>query len=151
MPPNEFLFTAANTLAMAGWVALLAFPRRRLANWWVSGLGIPGLLSVLYVALFALHAPGAEGGFSSLADVAALFATPGVLLAGWIHYLAFDLFLGAWMARRATAEGLPLWALLPALPATFLAGPAGLLLFLALRGLAARTSALTAPRQEIRT
>lgn len=138
MPANEFLFSAANSLAMAGWVALLAFPRRRLANWWISGLVIPGLLSAFYVALLVIHVPGAEGGFSSLAGVAALFATPGVLLAGWVHYLAFDLFLGAWMARRATAEGLPLWALLPALPVTFLVGPAGLLLFLALRGLATR-------------
>lgn len=147
MPPNDVLFTTANTLALAGWAALLAFPRRRLVTWWISGLGIPGLLSALYVALLAIHAPGAEGGFSSLAAVAALFATPGVLLAGWVHYLAFDLFLGAWMARRAAAERLPLWALLPALPLTFLAGPAGLLLFLLLRGFAAR-GALTTPRQE---
>lgn len=148
MPANEFLFSAANSLAMAGWVALLAFPRRRLANWWISGLIIPGLLSAFYVALLVIHVPGAAGGFSSLAGVAALFATPGVLLAGWVHYLAFDLFLGAWMARRATAEGLPLWALLPALPVTFLVGPAGLLLFLALRGLATR-GRLHQPPQEI--
>jgi hypothetical protein len=136
MPSNEALFTAANALTLTGWAALLAFPRRRLVTWWICGLGVPGLLSALYVALLAIHAPEAEGGFSSLAAVAALFAMPGVLLAGWVHYLAFDLFLGAWMARHAAAEGLPLWALLPALPVTFLAGPAGLLLFLALRELA---------------
>jgi len=146
--PNDLLFRAANMLALAGWAALIAFPRRRLANWWIGGLAIPALLSLLYLALLVLHLPGAEGGFSSLAAVAALFARPGVLLAGWVHYLAFDLFLGAWMARRATAESLPLWALLPALPVTFLAGPAGLLLFIALRGLALRAGSAT-PHREI--
>jgi hypothetical protein len=133
MPSTEFLFTAANTLALSGWAALLAFPRRRLATWWVGGLGVPGLLSALYLGLLAVHAPGAEGGFSSLAAVAALFRTEGVLLAGWVHYLAFDLFIGAWICRRASKDGLSPWLARLCLPPTFLAGPAGLLLFLGLR------------------
>jgi len=136
MPP-ETVFSAANALAMAGWLALLAAPRRAWANRHL-GFGIPAALAALYVLLMALHAPGAEGGFSTLAGVRALFARDGLLLAGWVHYLAFDLFLGAWMCRRAAAEGMPLWRLYPALPATFLAGPAGLLLFLGLRALPAR-------------
>ncbi len=135
---EESLFTATNTLALAGWILLALFPRRRWAHWHVSGVAIPVALAIAYAALLAWHAPGAEGGFSTLAGVRALFATDGVLLAGWLHYLAFDLFLGAWMCRRATAEALPLWRLYPALPLTFLAGPAGLLLFLALRALPAR-------------
>ena len=130
---EERLFTAANTLALAGWVLLALAPRRRWAHWHVSGVAIPAALALAYVLLLARHAPGAEGGFSTLAGVRALFATDGVLLAGWLHFLAFDLFLGAWMCRRATAEALPLWRLYPALPLTFLAGPAGLLVFLALR------------------
>jgi hypothetical protein len=132
MPP-ETLFSAANTLAMAGWLALLLAPRHRLANWTIAGLAIPALLSALYAVLLAIHAPGAEGGFSSLAGVAALFRTEGVLLAGWVHYLAFDLFLGAWICRRGAAEGLNPWLLRLCLPPTFLAGPVGLLLFLGLR------------------
>jgi hypothetical protein len=129
----EALFSTANLLAMAGWVALLAAPRRRAANWWLAGLAIPALLAALYVVLLAMHAPGAAGGFGSLADVAALFATPGVLLAGWVHYLAFDLFIGAWICRRGAAEGMNPWLVRLCLPPTFLAGPIGLLLFLGLR------------------
>jgi hypothetical protein len=129
----EALFSAANTLAIAGWLALLVAPRARLVNWTVSGLALPALLAALYVLLLALHAPGAEGGFGSLAGVAALFRNEGVLLAGWVHYLAFDLFLGAWMCRRGTAEGMNPWLTRLCLPPTFLAGPLGLLLFLALR------------------
>jgi hypothetical protein len=129
----DTLFSAANMLAMAGWLALLIVPRARWANWHLAGLALPALLAALYGVLLALHAPGAEGGFSSLADVAALFATPGVLLAGWVHYLAFDLFIGAWICRRGTAEGVNPWLLRLCLPPTFLAGPIGLLLFLAIR------------------
>lgn len=140
MPP-EAIFSAANTAALAGWVLLVAAPRRRWAHWHVAGLLIPGALALLYVVMLALHAPGAEGGFTTLAGVRALFAHDGVLLAGWVHYLAFDLFIGAWMCRRATAEGLAWWQLYPALPPTFLAGPAGLLVFLALR--ATRRGAVT--------
>ena len=136
--PNEALFSAANGLAMAGWLALLLAPRSPLANWRIAGLAIPGLLSALYVVLFALHWAGAEGGFSSLAGVAALFRTEALLLAGWVHYLAFDLFLSAWICRRGTAEGINPWLLRLCLPPTFLAGPAGLLLFLGLRAATAK-------------
>jgi len=136
MPP-EAIFSAANTLALGGWLALLAAPRARWSSWHL-GLGIPAALAVLYAVLLAVHAPGAEGGFGSLADVAALFATPGVLLAGWVHYLAFDLFLGAWMCRRGAAEGINPWLVRLCLPPTFLAGPVGLLLFLGLRAAATR-------------
>ncbi len=132
MPP-ETIFSAANSVAMAGWLALLAAPRTRLVTWHISGLAIPAALSALYLLLLAVHAPGAEGGFSSLAGVAALFRTEGVLLAGWVHYLAFDLFIGAWICRRAAAEGISPWIARLCLPPTFLAGPVGLLLFLGLR------------------
>lgn len=137
----ETIFSAANALALAGWLALLAAPGAPWANWRVAGLAIPALLAGLYVVLLAVHAPGAEGGFSTLAGVAALFRSEGVLLAGWVHYLAFDLLVGAWICRRGTAEALNPWAIRLCLPPTFLAGPAGLLLFLGLRAALRRRAA----------
>ena len=139
--PLETIFSAAGTLAVAGWLALLLAPRARWANWWLAGLAIPALIAALYTVLLALHAPGAEGGFGSLADVTALFRTPGVLLAGWVHYLAFDLFVGAWICRRGAAEGMNPWLVRLCLPPTFLAGPVGLLLFLGLRAALVRRAA----------
>lgn len=129
----EALFSAANLVALSGWVALLAAPRWRPVTWWYAGLGVPVALGMAYAVVLAVHAPGASGGFSTLAGVGALFATPGVLLAGWLHYLAFDLFIGAWMCRRGATEGMNPWLVRLCLPPTFLAGPVGLLLFLALR------------------
>jgi hypothetical protein len=131
--PAETIFSAASLLAMAGWLALLVAPRTAWVTWRLAGLAIPAALAALYVVLLAIHAPGAEGGFSSLADVAALFRTEGVLLAGWIHYLAFDLFIGAWICRRGAEEGMNPWLVRLCLPPTFLLGPVGLLLFLGLR------------------
>lgn len=134
----ESIFSAANMVALGGWIALLVAPRTPLVTWNLAGLAIPAALSALYAVLLAWHAPGAEGGFSSLAAVAALFRTEGVLLAGWVHYLAFDLFIGAWICRRGTAEGMNPWLVRLCLPPTFLAGPVGLLLFLGLRAAIAK-------------
>jgi hypothetical protein len=100
----------------------------------ISGRLVPLGLSVLYVAMLAAHWRG-QGGFGTAAEVRALFDVPGVLVAGWVHYLAFDLFVGAWIAERGAALGLPHWQLLPVLLLTFLFGPAGLLAFVMLRAM----------------
>jgi hypothetical protein len=63
----------------------------------------------------------------------AFFTSPVAATAGWIHYLVFDLFIGAWQSRDAQRRGLPHWAVIPCLIVTLLAGPVGLLLYLALR------------------
>ena len=121
-------------LALGGWVALVASPpRRRWAPtvWKFTGRAIPLLLAVAYVALIAAH--WGPGGFGSLAQVRQLFDQPGLLAAGWLHYLAFDLFVGTWIARRAGELGLPHVLAVPCLLLTFMSGPAGLLAFAALR------------------
>ena len=78
------------------------------------------------------------GGFGSIAQVRALFANDAALTAGWFHYLAFDLFVGTWIAPEGLAAGVLPIVLVLCLLLTFLFGPAGLLLFLALRLVAAR-------------
>lgn len=129
----ENLFQAANGLALAGWCVLIAAPRRWRVLRSLPGFAIPALLSAAYAMLVAVYFARAEGGFSSLAGVTALFASEPVLLAGWLHYLAFDLFIGAWIARRADALGISRVVQVPILMATFLFGPVGLLVFLALQ------------------
>jgi hypothetical protein len=71
-----------------------------------------------------------------------LFDHPGVALAGWVHYLAFDLLVGLWIARSARDRGIPHLLALPCLALTFLFGPAGFLAFLIL-SLALRKGLLT--------
>ncbi len=123
---QEGVFSACNLLAMAGWILLLALPRNRRALA-VAGTVIPLTLAAIYLALFVLHARGSSGGFSSLAGVAQLFDNHWLLLAGWVHYLAFDLFIGAWETRDAMARRVPRLLLAPCLVMTFMLGPIGLL------------------------
>jgi hypothetical protein len=134
----EQLFSMAGMLAMIGWLALAILPRHPIVQL-VSGVSIPLVLSVGYLVLIAQHMRGAEGGFGSLADVARLFQKPELLLAGWIHYLAFDLFIGAWETRDAQKHGIPHLVIIPCLLMTFLLGPIGLLFYFAIRTAKART------------
>jgi hypothetical protein len=80
----------ASTAVLPGWLLLVLAPRWRHTARLVSAVVIPGLLAVLYAAVIAARWGSAEGGFSSLADVQKLFADPWILLAGWVHYLVFD-------------------------------------------------------------
>ena len=128
----ERLFSILNLVAIAGWLPLVLLPRARWATRIVP-IVVPLLLGVVYVALVATTLGRSEGGFSSLAGVGALFADPWALLAGWTHYLAFDLFIGGWEVRDARERDIPHLLVVPALLLTFLLGPAGLLLYLAIR------------------
>lgn len=135
MPSPDLLFSLANGIALLGWLALVMSPpsaRWTSRVWRVTGRGLPLLFSLLYVPLIATNL-GGEGGFGSIAEVQKLFALPGALVAGWVHYLAFDLFVGTWIAERSARLGLPHGLVLPLLLLTFMFGPAGLLAFVLVR------------------
>jgi hypothetical protein len=132
MTPDT-LFQIANPLALVGWMALVLSPLAPRGALLVAGTVVPLVLSLAYAGLVLAFWSGAEGGFGSLPDVMLLFTDPAIALAGWVHYLAFDLFVGAWATRVAREEGIPHLFLLPCLALTFLFGPAGFLAFSALR------------------
>lgn len=130
-------FSVAGLVAIIGWGALAIaqfWAAARPIAWPLATFIIPALLGVAYVALIAAGMPAAEGGgFGSIGEVRALFANDSALAAGWLHYLAFDLFVGAWIARDAAARPVPALLVLPCFALTFLFGPGGLLLYLLLR------------------
>jgi len=131
--PAESAFQIVNMLALAGWAALvLAWLTPRWAER-IAGLAVPVLLSIAYTGLVLAFWSRAPGGFETLPDVMALFTMPEIALAGWIHYLAFDLLIGVWEVRTARREGIAFLLVLPCLVLTFLFGPAGFLVFSALR------------------
>jgi hypothetical protein len=131
MTPEQ-AFSILNLMALISWVALIALPRVR---WTSTHLPVvmPLVFAVVYTAIVAATLGRGEGGFSSLAGVSALFSNPWVLLAGWTHYLAFDLFIGGWEVRDARKHGVSHWLIVPALVLTFMLGPAGLLLYVVTR------------------
>jgi hypothetical protein len=136
----DVLFRILNLVALLAWVPLVLVPRRRWATT-VVPIVVPAVLAAVYAALLVVSLPGSDGGFSTLAGVRALFADPRGLLAGWTHYLAFDLFIGGWEVRDAQQRGIPHLLVVPALVLTFLVGPVGLLLYLAIARFAPLRSA----------
>ena len=128
----ERIFSVASVIAAVGWLFLIVVPKRPLAVH-VAGVFFPMLLAVMYLYFIAMHIRGAEGGFGSLADVATLFQKRELLLAGWIHYLCFDLFIGAWEVRDAQRNQIPHLVVIPCLIMTFMLGPIGLLFYFAIR------------------
>lgn len=131
----EALFSLASSVVLPGWLLLVLAPRWKWTTRLVTGVLLPGLLGLLYLYLIATRWVGSEGGFGSLAEVKRLFDDPVLLLAGWVHYLAFDLFVGTWEVRDAQKLGIPQLLVVPCLVLTFLFGPIGLLLYFVLRGL----------------
>lgn len=137
------VFAIANPFALVGWAVLVAgiVLKRPWLRDTVAGTLWPLALAVLYVIALALGFGSTGGNFSSLAGVRQLFSGDWTLLGGWVHYLAFDLFVGAWIAGAAERAGLTRLWLIPVLPLTFLFGPSGLLLFFIIRRAAAGRTA----------
>ena len=130
MPTADAIFAFANPLVLPGWLLLIVAPRWKWSILTVRGLLVP-LLAVGYSALILARFGATEGGFGSLAQVQLLFADPYTLVAGWVHYLAFDLFIGSWIVEDALSRRVPAWLRIGVLPFTFMFGPMGLLLYLA--------------------
>lgn len=127
MTPED-VFSLAGAAAMLGWLVLIVGPRR---FWWLRAVPlwiIPAGLSAVYAALVLSRFSGMGGGFDTLASVRTLMQDDWALLAGWVHYLAFDLFIGAVMAARMDRVGVGRLVQAPILLATFMLGPLGFLI-----------------------
>jgi hypothetical protein len=143
----DTLFLLANYWAFGGWIALAFLPRGPKILALILYMGV-FLLSLAYAVLLVGFLTGTidqggpgGGSFTTLAGVMKLFATPGGTTLGWIHYLAFDLFTGLWIARDADNKGFSRIVQVPFLFLTLMAGPVGLLAWLIVRERRARMQA----------
>lgn len=137
----DLVFSTASTIAAASWLVLIVAGRAPRVATTIAGAVIPLLLSFVYAVLIIAHWGAAEGGFGSVSEVRALFANDWLLTAGWVHYLAFDLFVGAWEVRDAKRRNIAHLLVIPALVLTFLFGPAGLLVYYTIRVVSSRRAA----------
>jgi len=141
------LFQAANLLALPGWLWLMVWlflPRTAQNATRYGGLILPLVLAILYASSMLVHFSSATGGFDSLAGVLSLFRHPGATLAGWVHFLAFDLFAGWCITRHSVTSKVNRLLVILCLLLTFMFGPIGLLVYCLLLV----TTLLIHPRQK---
>ena len=134
MTPDQ-VFQIANLLVLPQWLLMAVAPRWRVTRWLVRSLSIPVLLAVLYALYLFGGGPVDFGAFGSLEGIKGLFRNggDGVMLAGWIHYLAFDLVAGSVVLRDAQEREIPHWLIVVPLLFCFMLGPVGLLLYWIIR------------------
>ena len=121
----DTLFLVCNYAVLPAWLLLAVAPHHRLTQTIVHAVWIPLLLGPLNIYALFFGGPAPEGGgFGTLKEVMALFTSPTAVLGGWIHYLVFDLFIGAWIVRDAKRQGINHWVTVPFLLATLICAAA---------------------------
>jgi hypothetical protein len=128
MDPSQ-IFSAVSAIAALQWLLLITLPKWKVTNWLVSTAAVPLLLAVTYCIYIAGFFGIQGGGFGSIQEVRTLFGDDKLLLAGWVHYLAFDLLIGFYIIRSALAKNISHWLVIPCLVLTFMFGPFGYLLY----------------------
>lgn len=134
------VYEASRWLARAGWLILvlsLFLPPTRWWAWPAAQFVIPGLFCLGYILMVWKGRSGfgryGLGTFFALERIGYLYTNRSALNASWLHFLALDLFAGAWMVRDGVALGMPDWLIFICLPFTLMLGPVGLLLYIVLR------------------
>lgn len=131
----ESIFSICGMITMIGWVLLILSPLggfiKKIVQWGI----VPFIVSLVYAWLMINHFGSAEGGFGSLAEVKTLMSNDHLLLAGWLHYLAFDLWVGSWAMFNSKKHGIPHFIMIPIMLAIFMLGPLGLATYYLIRSL----------------
>jgi hypothetical protein len=142
----EQFFQFTNTLALLAWIALVLFPGKKMVSSVLCAVVVPGLLALAYASVIgwklATNGPP-PGDVMTLAGLREIFRDDWVFAAAWTHYLAFDMVVGAWIARDSVSLGMPWLLRTVALVLTFLAGPVGFLIHIVGRGVLRRAGSVT--------
>jgi hypothetical protein len=133
---NELIFTVLNLSVLPAWALLWLLPRHAITRRIVHSGLYPCMLGLAYALLLFGDRPGPQGAnFFTLEGVARVFTTPRTIIACWVHYLVFDLFVGAWIARDCERLAMKAWTAVPSQVLTLLFGPVGLLTWMLVRGI----------------
>jgi hypothetical protein len=127
----ELIFSLSGLLVMCGWVPALFFPAAPFTRTLVHKGLVPALLALAYGYLISRFSSNASGGFGSLEEVKQLFSHEALLLAGWLHYLCFDLLIGARIGLEAHHKGYAKVWVVPVQILVLMAGPIGWLTYTA--------------------
>jgi hypothetical protein len=129
------LFQASNLLVMPFWVLMIIAPRwgftRRIVTSPAIIVPIALLYSVLVVPNLLSILPQLAN--PTLPIIQTLLSSDAGATTAWIHFLAFDLWVGRWVYVDAQEREIPVWLVSICLACVFMAGPFGLLVYLGIR------------------
>jgi hypothetical protein len=128
----ELVFKVANLSVIPAWFLLVFLPKHPITKWVSHSYLYPILLGVFYLYMLVTSF-GGDGGLDSLANLKLSFQRDEILTLGWVHYLVFDLFVGAWITRDANVNFIRHLLIIPSLLLTLFVGPVGLLSYVFIR------------------
>ena len=133
MTPTE-VFSIASMITMPMWILMIFLSKWKITRFLIDFKVIPLALAFIY-AIYIFQAIQIDGmmDFGSLKSVMALFTEENAVLAGWVHYLAFDLLIGMWMLDQNKELRINQLIMAPCLFLTFMLGPIGFLLFMIIK------------------
>ncbi|MBT8237694.1 MAG: DUF4281 domain-containing protein [Croceitalea sp.] len=135
------VFSISNLMVMPMWLLMIVLPKWKVTRFLIDFKIIPLLLSIIYgIYIISSMLSGPPMDFGSLASVMELFTFENAVLAGWVHYLAFDLLVGMWMLDENRTLKINQLIMVPCLLGAFMFGPLGFLLFMIVRGVKIQTA-----------
>jgi len=132
MIPSD-VFSIVNPLAMVMWILMIFLPKWKATTFLMDYKIIPVVLSLVYAFYIIISLQNGGMDFGSLESVMELFTKENAVLAGWVHYLAFDLLVGMWILDENKKHKIHHLLIIPCLIGSFMLGPIGFLLFIIIR------------------
>ena len=130
------VFSIANTLVLPMWLLMIVLPKWKVTRFLIDYKVVPLALSLVYAFYIVISIQSGGGlDFGSLSSVMALFTQENAVLAGWVHYLAFDLLVGMLMIDQNRHLGIHQLLMVPCLIGAFMLGPVGFLLFMLIKSI----------------
>ena len=129
----EVLFWFSSLYILPFWVMMWFAPYHErtaalMKNEWIylAPLAVAYTIAVLPNIIDIFILLGSD--MPSPAIVVDMFSERDVILIGWLHYLAFDLFVGRWTWKRLVATEQPIYVSFPVLLFSMMVAPLGALL-----------------------
>ena len=127
----KIIFNIYNTGILIFWLLLLVFPKSKLTQKMTDFPWIPLVIAFGYIYFLGTSDSIFSVDFSSLSALTEMFqnSNPRGVAAGWLHYLAFDFWVGCWILRDSQKKGVKHAFIIFPMLFTFMLGPVGVIIY----------------------
>jgi Domain of unknown function (DUF4281) len=131
----ETIFEVSTLTVLPFWALMIFLPHWRVTRGLMGSPLVCAIPALFYAALVIPRLAEVWQAVArpELSGIAALLGSPAGATIAWLHFLAFDLFVGRWIYLDSRDRNITAWVLAPLLFLTLMLGPCGLLLYLIVR------------------